>query len=202
LQAGVKWYLGGRAGPLDARFHKTTMEETVMRKYRLMALAAMSGLLLAVSAQAQTPPAAPAPIPEAIPFDVPYGVSITLERAKQVAAAAAAEAKKRNWKMCIAIVNTSGDLVYFEKLDETMIGSVAISQAKAKSAALFRRPTKTFFDAMEAGHPFVSTLPGVVAADGGLPIIEGGKVIGAIGLSGGTGAQDAVIAKAGADTIK
>jgi uncharacterized protein GlcG (DUF336 family) len=172
-----------------------------MRKYFLMAFVAMSGLLLGIVAQAQTPAPTPAPIPEAMPFDIPYGMPITLERAKQVAAAAAGEARKRNWKMAIAIVNTSGDLVYFEKLDETMIASVAISQAKARSAALFRRPTKTFFDAMEAGHPYVSTLPGVVAADGGLPIIEGGKVIGAIGVSGGTGAQDAVVAKAGADTV-
>jgi uncharacterized protein GlcG (DUF336 family) len=197
----MKWYLGGRAGPLDARLHKTTMEEAVMRKYLLLAIVAMSEVMLGTVAQAQTPPAAPAPIPDAIPFDVQYGMPITLERAKQVAAAAAAEARKRNWKMAIAIVNPSGDLVYFEKLDDTQNASVAISQAKARSAALFRRPTKTFFDAMESGHPYVSTLPGVVAADGGLPIIDGGKVIGAIGVSGGTGAQDAVIAKAGADTV-
>jgi uncharacterized protein GlcG (DUF336 family) len=127
---------------------------------------------------------------------------ITLDRAKKVAEAAAAEAKKRNWKMAIAIVNTSGDLVYFEKFDDTQNASPAIAQAKARTAAIFRRPTKTFFDAMESGHPYVATLPGVVAADGGLPISEGGKVIGAIGVSGGTGAQDAVIAKAGADTVK
>ena len=174
-----------------------------MRKYCLMAVVAMSGLLLGVVAQAQTPASAPTPIPEAIPFDVPYGMPITLERAKQVAAAAAAEARKRNWKMAIALVNPSGDLVYFEKLDDTQIGSVAVSQGKAKTAALFRRPTKVFFDAMESGHPYVATLlPGIVAADGGLPIIESGKVIGAIGVSGGTGAQDAVVAKAGADTVK
>jgi uncharacterized protein GlcG (DUF336 family) len=73
---------------------------------------------------------------------------------------------------------------------------------KAKTAALFRRPSKVFFDAMESGHPYVATFPGLVAADGGLPIIENGKVIGAIGVSGGTGAQDAVVAKAGADTVK
>ena len=174
-----------------------------MRKHFLMMVVAMSGLLLGVMAQAQAPaPAPPAPIPEAIPFDIPYGMPITLERAKQVAAAAAAESKKRNWKMAIAIVNPAGDLVYFEKPDDTQNASPAVSQAKAKSAALFRRPTKVFFDAMESGHPYVATLPGVVGADGGLPIIEGGKVIGAIGISGGTGAQDAVIAKAGADTVK
>ncbi len=173
-----------------------------MRKHFLTVVVAMSGLLLGVTAQAQAPAPAPAPIPDAIPFDIPYGPSITLERAKKVADAAAAESRKRNWKMAIAIVNPSGDLVYFEKLDDTQNASVAISQAKARTAAIFRRPTKTFFDAMESGHPYVATLPGVVGADGGLPIIEGGKVIGAIGVSGGTGAQDAVIAKAGADTVK
>ena len=173
-----------------------------MRKHLLLAIVAMSGLFLGAVAQAQTPPPAPAPIPDAIPFDIPYGMPIALERAKRAAEAAVAEAKKRNWKMAIAIVNPSGDLVYFEKMDDTQLASIDISQAKAKSAAIFRRPSKAFFDVIESGHPYVMTLKGMVGSEGGIPLIESGKVIGAIGVSGGTGAQDGVVAKAGADTVK
>ncbi len=174
----------------------------MMRKHVLMAAAVVAGLSCTF-AHAQAPAPAPGPIPDAIPFDIPYGAPITLERAKKVAEAAEAEAKKRNWKMCVAIVNTSGDLVYFEKLDDSMLASVEISQGKAKTAAIFRRPSKAFFDAMESGHPYVATLKsGTVASEGGIPLVENGKVIGAIGVSGGTGPQDGVVAKAGADTVK
>src|SRR5206468_2224154 len=124
------------------------------------------------------------------------------ERAKQVGDAAAAEAKKRNWKNAIAVVGPAGDLVYFVKMDGTQYAGAAIAEHKARAAAIFRRPTKTFFDAMESGHPYVMTLDGVIGADGGLPIMESGKLIGGIGVSGGTGAQDGVVAKAGADTVK
>jgi glc operon protein GlcG len=173
-----------------------------MHRHFLIAAAVVAGLSCAF-AQAQAPAPAPAPIPDAIPFDIPYGMPITLERAKKVAEAAAAEAKKRNWKMAIAIVSGSGDLVYFEKLDDTQLASVEVSQGKARTAATFRRPSKAFFDAMESGHPYVATLKsGIVASEGGIPLVENGKVIGAIGVSGGTAAQDGVIAKAGADTVK
>ncbi len=172
-----------------------------MRTFHWVALM-IAALLLAVPVFAQAPAPTPAPIPDAIPFDIPYGTPISLERAKQVAEAAMAEAKKRNWKDAIAIVRTAGDLVYFVRMDGTQYASAKIAEHKAHAAAIFRRPTKTFFDAMESGHPYIATLDGVIASDGGLPLIEGGKLIGAIGVSGGTGPQDGVIAKAGADTVK
>jgi glc operon protein GlcG len=147
-------------------------------------------------------PAAPAAVPEQMPFDIPYGTSITLEHAMKVAAAAEAEAKKHNWKMNIAVVGPSGDLVYFMRMDGAQIASVQISQDKAHAAATFRRPTKAFFDAVEGGHVYIAFLHGVVPSEGGFPLVEGGKLIGAIGCSGGTGAQDGVTCKAGADTVK
>jgi uncharacterized protein GlcG (DUF336 family) len=166
------------------------------------AASTIAALLFAVPVFAQAPAPTPAPIPDAIPFDIPYGTPISLERAKQVAEAAMAEAKKRNWKYAIAVVGPAGDLVYFVRMDGTQYASAKIAEAKVHAAATFRRPTKVFFDQMETGHPYIATLPGVVASDGGLPIIESGKVIGAIGTSGGTGPQDGVIAKAAADTVK
>jgi glc operon protein GlcG len=153
-------------------------------------------------AQTQAPAPAPAPIPDVMPFDIPYGTPISLERAKQVGDAAVAEARKRNWKMAIAIAEPTGDIVYFQKMDGTQYASIRISQGKARAAATFRRPTKIFFDAMETGHPYVATLEGVVGSEGGVPIVENGKLIGSIGVSGGTGAQDGVVARAGADTVK
>jgi uncharacterized protein GlcG (DUF336 family) len=173
-----------------------------MRKCFLMAIVALAGLLPGVVAQAQAPAAAPAPVPDALPFDIPYGMPIALERAKKVAEAAMAEAKKRNWKMIVAIVSPSGDLVYFEKQDDAQLASIEVALSKARSSAGFRRPTKVFFDAMESGHPYISTLKGAVAAEGGVPLVENGKMVGAIGVAGGTGAQDGVIAKAGADSVK
>ncbi len=137
-----------------------------------------------------------------MPFDIPYGTPISLERAKAVAEAAMAEAKKRHWKNAIAVTDQAGDLVYFVKMDGTPYAFSKIAEHKARAAAIFRRPTKTFLDAMESGHPYVATLDGVIASDGGLPLIESGKVIGGIGVSRGTGAQDGVVAKAGADTVK
>jgi uncharacterized protein GlcG (DUF336 family) len=104
--------------------------------------------------------------------------------------------------MAIAVVDPNGDLIYFQKMDGTQVASVKISQGKARSSAILRRPTQAFFEAMETGHPYVATLEGVVASPGGIPLVENGKLIGAIGVSGGAGAQDAVVAKAGADTVK
>ncbi len=109
---------------------------------------------------------------------------------------------KHNWKMNIAVVGPGGDLKYFERMDDAQLASVDISQDKARAAARFRRPTKAFFDAVESGHPFIMGLRCVVPSEGGFPLVEGGKLIGAIGCSGGTGAQDGVTCKAGADTVK
>jgi glc operon protein GlcG len=134
----------------------------------------------------------------------PYGTPITADVAKKAAAAAIAEAKKNNFFMAIAIVDPNGFLVYFEKMDNTQNGSVNVAQDKAKSAALFRRPTKVFQDGLAAGGVGLRllALQGAVPVDGGFPLIVGGKVIGAIGASGGTSDQDGQVAKAGADSVK
>ena len=132
----------------------------------------------------------------------PYGIPITLAQAKRAAAAAEAEAAKNGWNMAIAIAEPSGALVYFEKMDNTQYGSIKIAQAKAETAAMFRRPTKVFTDALAGGHLFFLTFPDISAAPGGLPLVADGKLIGAIGVSGGAGHQDDVVAEAGAAVIK
>jgi glc operon protein GlcG len=181
-----------------------------MRGIRVAAVVAACTMLGAAAGQAQTqtptpPPAQPSAggTPDAMPFDIPYGVSIGLERAKVLMAAAEAEAKKRNWKMNIAVVDTNGELVQFERMEGAQIASVPISQGKARTAARFRRESRFFYNAYEGGHNYVSTLdPTLVASPGGFPLVLDGKIIGAIGCSGGTGDQDALICKAGADALK
>ncbi len=176
-----------------------------MRSMISFALAACAVVAISSQALAQAPaPAtAPAAVPEAMPFDIPYGMSIGLEKAKQVMAAAEAEAKKHNWKMNIAVVDTNGEPVLFERMEGAQIASGNISIGKARTAARFRRETRLFFNAFESGHGYVATLdPTLVASPGGFPLVEGGKLIGAIGCSGGTGDQDAVTCKAAADMVK
>src|SRR5437762_11203462 len=171
-------------------------------------VASAAAVSTATFAQAPAPATPPAPpsaggTPDAMPFDIPYGVSIGLERAKQVMAAAEAEAKKRNWKMNIAVVDTNGELVHFSRMEGAQIASGTISVGKARTAARFRRESRLFYNAFETGHPYVSTLdPTLVASPGGFPLVEGGKLIGAVGCSGGTGDQDAAICKAGAEVVK
>src|SRR5262245_51763610 len=133
-----------------------------------------------------------------------YGPTITADQAKTAAAAAVAEAKKNQWTMAVAIVDTAGDLVYFEKMDNTQVGSVDVAIGKARSSARFKRPTKAFQDALAAGGEGwrIMTLEGAVAVEGGLPLIVGGKIVGAIGASGGASQQDGVTAAAGAGTLK
>ena len=132
-----------------------------------------------------------------------YGTSITAEAAKKLAAPAIAEAKKNNWSMAIAIVDIAGELVYFEKMDDTQAGSVNISIDKARSAARFKRPTKAFQDLVAGGGVGlrVLTLRGAIAVEGGLPIVVDGKIIGAFGVSGGSSEQDGAIAKAALDGL-
>jgi glc operon protein GlcG len=169
------------------------------------AIAAMSSQAFAQTPAPATPPAPPSAggTPDAMPFDIPYGLSIGLERAKQVMAAAEAEAKKRNWKMNIAVVDTNGELVHFSRMEGAQIASGSISIGKARTAARFRRESRVFYNVFEAGHSYVSTLdPTLVASPGGFPLVEGGKLIGAVGCSGGTGDQDAAICKVGADIVK
>jgi uncharacterized protein GlcG (DUF336 family) len=133
-----------------------------------------------------------------------YGSPINAENAKKAGAAAIAEAKKNNWTMAVAVSDGNGDLVFFEKMDGTQTGSVKVAQDKARSAALYKRPTKVFEDALAAGGAGmrVLKLDGAIPVEGGLPIVMDGKIVGAIGLSGGTAAQDGVAAKAGAETLK
>ena len=157
-----------------------------MRRLTMTTLA----LLAAVPALAQLPN--------------PYGQSVNLENARRIAAAAAAEAGKNNLKMAIAIVDTAGDLVYFEKMDGTQAASIDIAIAKARSAARFKRPTRALQDALAAGGEGLRILglQGAVPVEGGVPIVVDGKMVGAIGASGGTSVQDGQTAKAGADSVK
>jgi glc operon protein GlcG len=155
-----------------------------MRLDVLIALSLGSALTLGGTALAQQPaPSSAPPAPPAPPAD--YGSPITNEQAKTVAAAALAEAKKNNWRMAVAIVGPAGELVYFEKMDGTQLASVDIAQGKARTAVLFRRPSKVFADQYAAGNRAFATFPEKpVASEGGVPIIVNGKVIGAIGASG------------------
>ncbi len=171
-----------------------------MRLNVLIALSIGSTLALAGIALAQQP--APSPAPAAGP-PADYGAPISNEQAKAVAAAAVAEAKKNNWRMAFAIVGPAGDLVYFEKMDGTQLASVEISQGKARTSVLFRRPSKAFADQYAAGNTAFTTFPEKpVASEGGLPIIVNGKIVGAIGASGGTGQQDGLAAAAGVSAAK
>jgi glc operon protein GlcG len=214
LQGGVAKNRGEHIVPhvsIDDLNNETSFNrEDSMRLVVSMALAtcAMAVVSSPIFAQAPAPATPPAPpsaggTPDAMPFDIPYGLSIGLERAKQVMAAAEAEAKKRNWKMNIAVVDTNGELVHFSRMEGAQIASGTISVGKARTAARFRRESRVFYNAFETGHPYVATLdPTLIASPGGFPLVEGGKLIGAIGCSGGTGDQDAAVCKAGADLVK
>jgi glc operon protein GlcG len=134
----------------------------------------------------------------------PYGPPITVENAKKAAAAALAEAVKNHWTMAVAIVDPSGTLVYYEKMDNTQLGSANVSINKARSAALYKRPSKAFQDSLASGGAGMRVLglEGAVPVEGGIPLLADGKIIGAIGVSGDTSDHDGVCATAGAATIK
>jgi uncharacterized protein GlcG (DUF336 family) len=127
--------------------------------------------------------------------------ALTLSAARQIAAAAEAEAMKNKWNVVIAIVDDGGHLIYLERMDETQIGSVEIAQRKAQTAVRFKRPSKALEDAVAGGRHVVLALPGATPVEGGLPLIVEGRVIGAIGVSGVTSQQDGQIAKAGLDAL-
>jgi glc operon protein GlcG len=178
-----------------------------MRSMISLALAACAAVAVTSQALAQAPAPATPPsaggTPDKMPFDIPYGMSIGLEKAKEVMAAAEAEAKKRNWKMNIAVVDTNGEPVLFERMEGAQIASGSISIGKARTAARFRRESRLFYNVYEGGHSYPGTLdPTLVASPGGFPLVENGKLIGAIGCSGGTGDQDAATCKVGADLMK
>ena len=130
-----------------------------------------------------------------------YGFSISLDAAKTIAARALAEARRNNWLMAVAVVDIAGDLVYFERMDGTQAGSTVVSIDKARSAARFKRPTKAFQDMLAGGGEGMRVLGigGAVPVEGGVPIVDDGKITGAIGVSGGTSAQDGQCARAGVE---
>jgi glc operon protein GlcG len=130
-----------------------------------------------------------------------YGPAVTLEQAKKIATGASAEAKKNNWCVVIAIVDTHGFLKYYEMMDDTQTASATVAIEKARTAAMFRRPTKMFEEAIAGGRHALLGM-GVTPVEGGLPIVANGKVIGAVGVSGLTSPQDAQVAQAGLDTLK
>jgi uncharacterized protein GlcG (DUF336 family) len=138
-----------------------------------------------------------------LPMTNTYGYSIGLESAKRAASSAIAEAQRNGWTMAVAIVDIAGELVYFEKMDDTQNGSVRVAVAKARSAALFKRPTKAFQDALTATPDGLRILglDGAVPVEGGLPIVVADRIVGAIGLSGGTSPQDGQCAKAGVESL-
>ena len=140
---------------------------------------------------------------QAAPPSTPYGTPIDMAAAKKAMAAAEAEAIKNNWGVAIAIVDSGANLVMLQRLDNAQLSSVRIAEQKARTAAEFRRPTKVFEDAVAGGGIGLRVLTfGASVAEGGVPIISGGKVIGAIGVSGVQSQQDAQVAQAGADALR
>ena len=175
-----------------------------LRTFTFIAFAV--GLLAssAANAQSQAPSGAPDlnAIPEKMPFDIPFGTPITMERAQTLVQAAVAEANKRGWKMNVAVVDPNGDLIAFGRMDGAQLASISISQHKARVAARYRRPTRALEDAVQKfGFNYILTLDDVIATRGGIPLVEAGKIIGAIGCSGGTGSQDEATCTAAASTI-
>ena len=141
-------------------------------------------------------------VPDEMPFDVPYGLPISLDRAEAVIRAAVSEAKHRNWKMSVAVTDSGGNLVAFQRMDGAMLASIQIAEHKARAAATFRRPTKIFEDGINLMHlNYLLAFDGVIASRGGIPLIDHGVIIGAIGCSGGTDSQDEVVSEAGAAVI-
>jgi glc operon protein GlcG len=126
---------------------------------------------------------------------------LTLEAAKKLATFAESEAMKNKWTMVIALVDDGANLVYLERMDDTQIGSIEIAQQKARTAIMFKRPTKTYQERVQSGATFILKLPNVIPVEGGLPIIIDNQYIGAIGVSGGSSDQDGIVAKAALDAF-
>ena len=169
-----------------------------MRRLSTIAMAIAAALILGTAVQAQQPPAAPPPLAD-------YGPNITLEQAMKAGQAALAEAKKMNLNEGIAVVDTAGRLVYFMKMDNSRAIAVELAQHKARTAAMFKLPSKAYEERVAAGGVGITvlTLDGVIASAGGIPILMGGKIIGAIGVGGGpNGIVDTQVAQAGVDALK
>jgi len=156
-------------------------------------------VLVAPVCYAQAPaPANPLDVvPDKMPFDVPYGAPVTLDRADAVLAASVAEAKMKGWKLVCAVLDSGGNLVSLKRMDGAQLASIDIAIHKARTAVKFRRETKVFETNVQSGNVYQLTLDDVVASRGGIPLILDGRLVGAIGCSGGSGSQDEVVAKAG-----
>ncbi len=176
-----------------------------MSSIRFLVVAVLSvALFVAIPSSAQQPPASNPldVVPEKMPFDIPYGPPITLARAEALIHAAIAEASKHDWKMNVTVVDSGGNLVAFQRMDGAQLASIQVSEHKARAAATYRRETKVWENAIQLSHfDYAMTLDGVIASRGGIPLVENGKLIGAIGCSGGTGSQDEVSCKAAAAII-
>ena len=175
----------------------TTKEICMLTKTTLT----LAACFLSSSLLAQTAPNPMDVVPEKMPFDLPYGMSIGLTKADAVLDAAVAESGKRHWKLVCAVVDTAGYLVSFKRMEDAQIGSIDIAMHKARASAKFRRETKVFESAIQ-NNVFIATLDDVIASRGGIPLMESGKLVGAIGCSGGTGSQDELVAKVGAAVLK
>ncbi len=163
-----------------------------MKLRSLTAFALAAGLCVAGAAYAQQPAGPPDlnAIPEKMPFNLPFGTPITMAKAEALIQAAVAEANKRGWPENFAVVDRGGNLVAFARMDGAQLASIAIAEHKARTAARYRRPTRAFEDGVQHGVLYLMTLDDVIASRGGIPLVEDGKIIGAIGCSGGTGSQD------------
>ena len=161
--------------------------------------AMLAAFALGAAAQAPNPMDV---VPDKMPNDIPYGAPISLDNAHAALNAAVAESKKRGWKLNVAVVDSGGNLVAFARMDGAQIASIAISEHKARAAATFRRETKALEAGIQAGNNYLITLDGVIGSRGGIPILQDGKLIGAVGCSGGTGSQDEVVCRAGAAAVK
>ena len=158
-------------------------------------------LLAAGTGYAQQPNPLDA-VPEKMPFDVPYGAPISLDRADAALAAALAESRARGWKLVCAVVDSGADLVAFKRMDGAQLGSIDVAIHKARASAKYRRETKVFENGIQGGLNYLITLDDLIGSRGGIPLVEDGKLIGAIGCSGGTGSQDEVVCKVGAAMFK
>jgi uncharacterized protein GlcG (DUF336 family) len=178
-----------------------------MKSRILSAIVLFGGLLVAgqAMAQQQAAPAAPPDlnaVPDKMPFNIPFGTPIGLEQAQSLIQTGAAEANKRGWPEVFAVVDVGGNLVAFSRMDGAALASIAIAQHKARTAARYRRPTRAFEDAVQKfGFNYILTLDDVIASRGGVPLVDGGKIVGAIGCSGATGSQDELLCNVAAASI-
>ena len=141
-------------------------------------------------------------VPDKMPNDIPYGTPITLERAQAAMNAAVAEANKRGWKLNVAVVDSGANLVSFARMDGAQLGSIQIAEHKARASVKYRRETKAFEGGVQGGNLYLLSLDDVIASRGGIPLMDAGRMVGAIGCSGGTGSQDEVVCRAGAEAVK